>query len=332
MQTLDIFNPQISVVAHGLAGKVIMLYGGNSTGKTYQSVRMEKPYVLACESGLNAQNGIPFANIRTWSDFMFIVKQLTSPATVDQAKERYSTIIIDEVYASAQFCKKYICNKYKAPSIGEGNNGYGLWDEYETEYWNAINRIGGAGYTVVFIAHAREKDGFYYPKGDSRSISPIMDNCDIIAFLKANGVDEDGKVIHSSAYFSEVPGKFFARTRFDYMDTYLEDFTAENLEKAIAKGIERQEEAENFKSVTFKEQVDNNEVEKISFKELKEKVTEAGNIIAEHEHFDRLKEMISDTLGEGNSVQDATERQYESLAILLMNLEDEFSDILKSAS
>ena len=36
MQILDIFNPQVSQVAHGLEGKIIMLYGGNSTGKTYQ--------------------------------------------------------------------------------------------------------------------------------------------------------------------------------------------------------------------------------------------------------------------------------------------------------
>ena len=89
MQILDIFNPQISVVAHGLEGKVILLYGGNSTGKTYQAVRMDKPYVLACESGLNGQNGIPFANIKTWSDFVNVVGQLTNPATVDKAKELF---------------------------------------------------------------------------------------------------------------------------------------------------------------------------------------------------------------------------------------------------
>ena len=30
---VDIFNPQISVIAHGLEGKVIMVYGGNNLGK-----------------------------------------------------------------------------------------------------------------------------------------------------------------------------------------------------------------------------------------------------------------------------------------------------------
>lgn len=93
MQILDIFNPQVSQVAHGLEGKIIMLYGGNSTGKTYQSVRMDKPFVLACESGLNAQNGVPYANIHTWADFLNVINQLTSPTTIDKAKELYSTII-----------------------------------------------------------------------------------------------------------------------------------------------------------------------------------------------------------------------------------------------
>lgn len=320
---IDIFNPTISVVSHGLEGKVIMLYGGNSTGKTYQSVRMPKPYVLRCESGLNAQNGVPFANIQTWADLLFVISQLTSPSTVNKAKDLYSTIIIDEVYASAQYCQKYICNKYKSPSIGEGNGGYGLWDKYETEYWSAINTIVSSGYTVVFIAHATDKDGQIYPKGDKRSIQPIMDNCDIIAYLQSNGVDEDNKVVHSSAYLAEIPGEYFARSRFDYIDPIIEDFTAQNLEKAIKEAVEKQEAAEGFQSVSFEEQVQNNAVEKITFTELKNQVTELGTVFCEKGHQDRLKELIADCLGEGNFVQDATERQYESLEILLGKLKEE---------
>jgi hypothetical protein len=43
---LDIFSPQISVVAHGLEGKVITVYGSNNLGKTKQSTRMKKPLYL----------------------------------------------------------------------------------------------------------------------------------------------------------------------------------------------------------------------------------------------------------------------------------------------
>lgn len=42
----DIFNPQVSKIAQGMDGKVILVYGGNSTGKTRQATRMPKPFYL----------------------------------------------------------------------------------------------------------------------------------------------------------------------------------------------------------------------------------------------------------------------------------------------
>jgi len=33
MNELDIFNPQVSTVAKGLEGKVILVYGGNNLGR-----------------------------------------------------------------------------------------------------------------------------------------------------------------------------------------------------------------------------------------------------------------------------------------------------------
>ena len=44
--TFDIFKPNYSVVAKGLEGKVITIYGGNNLGKTKQATRMEKPFYL----------------------------------------------------------------------------------------------------------------------------------------------------------------------------------------------------------------------------------------------------------------------------------------------
>ncbi|MBD5073979.1 AAA family ATPase, partial [Xanthomonas citri pv. citri] len=55
---IDIFNPQVSVVAKGLEGKVITIYGSNNLGKTKQSTRMKKPLYLPFEKGLNAIAGV----------------------------------------------------------------------------------------------------------------------------------------------------------------------------------------------------------------------------------------------------------------------------------
>ena len=71
---LDIFNPQVSTVAKGLEGKVILVYGGNNLGKTKQATRMKKPFYLPFEAGLNAIPGVPLCPITTWSDFIKINK------------------------------------------------------------------------------------------------------------------------------------------------------------------------------------------------------------------------------------------------------------------
>jgi len=42
----DIFNPPVSVVAEGLEGKALLIYGSNSLGKTYQATKFEKPLYL----------------------------------------------------------------------------------------------------------------------------------------------------------------------------------------------------------------------------------------------------------------------------------------------
>ncbi len=106
--TIDIFNPQKTVIAEGLAGKSMLWVGGNSVGKTAQAVRMPKPYVIATESGLNATSGVPYARVNSWADLKKIVKQFTSKSTVEKARQLYDTIIIDELYAAALLCQEYI--------------------------------------------------------------------------------------------------------------------------------------------------------------------------------------------------------------------------------
>ena len=51
MEELNIFNPQISTVAKGLEGKVILVYGGNNLGKTKQATRMKKPFTYHLKRG-----------------------------------------------------------------------------------------------------------------------------------------------------------------------------------------------------------------------------------------------------------------------------------------
>ncbi|PHA03039.1 hypothetical protein COE51_01465 [Bacillus pseudomycoides] len=320
--SFDIFNPQVSVVAKGLEGKVITVYGSNNLGKTKQATRMKKPFYLGFEKGIRAISGIPFLPINNWRDFKKINKQLTDPKTLDKAKELYQTIIFDEVYTSALYCQDFLCKKHGVESIGEGNNGYGLWKEYESEFWTEIDKLLGTGYTLVFISHQEEtKEGKAIPKGDKRSIKPIIDNSDIVVYLTSNGVDEDKNVIKSSAWFAETD-EFFARSRFDYIDTYLPEFTAENLESVIATAIERQEEAEGVKAVSYEEQNERFKSDALNYEDLMEQIIELGNQFDENDQLEDLQYVVEKHLGAGKKVTECKKGQVQVMAVILDDLKE----------
>lgn len=321
MNELDIFNPQVSTVAKGLEGKVILVYGGNNLGKTKQATRMKKPFYLPFEAGLNAIPGVPYCPITKWSDFIKINKQLTDPATVEKAREMYSTIIFDEIEAAANYCQEFICQKYKAPSIGEGNGGYGLWKEYETEFWKQINKLLDAGYCCYFIAHAQEKDGYISPKADKRALAPIINNTDLCVYVRSNGVDKDGKVVKSSGFLAQTD-EFFARSRFDYLPTtYIEEFTAEALEDVIIKAIEIQEREEGITAVTYEEQKAQRTVDVKSYDDLMDELQKLGEKLADNGYLEDLQTIVANQLGEGKKASDLKKGQEQLIEAIIYDIE-----------
>lgn len=324
MAELDIFNPQVSTVAKSLDSKIILVYGANNLGKTKQATRMKNPFYLPFESsGINAIAGIPFVPINKWSDFVKINKQLTDPATVQRSRSLYSTIIFDSLDASALFCQEYICQKYGAASIAEGNRGYGLWQQYASEYWKQINKLVGAGYCVYFIAHEKIDDnGYASPKADSRSLDPVINNADICVYVKSNGVDENGKVIKSSGYLADDPKSHFARSRFDYLPTtFIEEFTAENLEKVIIEAIEAQEKAEGIKAVTPEEQAATRKVDHKSYDELMDELGGLGLQLHNLGYDDELERIVTENLGEGKKANELKKGQEQQIETIIYDIQ-----------
>ncbi|MGG3890235.1 ATP-binding protein [Metabacillus fastidiosus] len=323
--TFDIFNPQISVVAKGLEGKVITVYGSNNLGKTKQASRMKKPLYLPLEKGLNAIAGIPFMAINNWSDFKKVNKQLQKNA--DKAKEVYQTIIVDSLDAFAKYATRYVCNRYGVERLKEGNEGFGLWTEYATEVWEEVDKLISIGFTVIFIAHAEEdKEGKKSPKGDKRTLAPIIDNSDIVVYLQSNGVDEDNNVIKSSGYLAETD-EYFARSRFDYIDTYIEEYTAENLENAITVAIERQEQAEGIEAVTYEEQKESQASEELNYEKLMAEIKSVGGQLHKADKLDEIQEIADKYIEKGAKITDCTKNQVEIMAVILDELKDLLADI-----
>lgn len=327
--TMDIFNPQVSVVAAGLEGKTIFIYGGNNLGKTYVSTHLNKPFVIACESGLNALSGVKYNRANSWADVKKLVNQLTGKNTVDKARELYSTIIIDEVYASSLFCQDYVCQVHGDGALTLGDNNdprKNLYQIYEKEYFKVINQLLSCDYTVVFIGHAQEKDGYISPKGDKRCLNPIIDNSDFVIYLTSNGVNEEGKVNLSSAHFAETES-FFARSRFTECATSITPFTAENLEKVIKEAVEAEAEKTGISAVSYEEQKAQNTTVAEDFETVMSKVTEIGNLFVETEHTEELVDIIEGVLGKGKKVAECTKKQLPALSIILDELTNKASEL-----
>ncbi|MES9680935.1 AAA family ATPase, partial [Bacillus safensis] len=258
--------------------------------------------------------------INSWGDFKKVNKQLSK--NVEKAKEKYQTIVVDEVDAFAKYATKYVCNQYNVERIKDGNDGFGLWKEYENEVWDEINKLISNGFTVIFIAHAEaDKKGKIYPKGDKRALAPVIDNSDIVVYLESNGVDEEKNVIKSSAWMAETDD-FFARSRFDYIDTYLEEFTAENLNQAIIEAVERQEAAEGITAVTYEQQKEVNSSESQDFDSLMNSIKETGKKLNAEGKLEKLNEVVEKHLGKDKKVTECTPKQLDVMSVILDDLND----------
>ncbi|MFL1672644.1 ATP-binding protein [Paenibacillus dendritiformis] len=324
--SLDIFAPARSVVAEGLQGKKILIYGSNNLGKTYQVARFDRPYFICFEKGLSAVNGIPFASINKWSDFKKVVRQFEK--SPDKAKELYGTIAIDGADIMAKYCSKFVCDTHGVTRLKEGNNGYGLWSEFETELWEQLDKLVSLDFTVVFIAHETEtEEGQKVPKGDKRLMPYIRDYCDFTIYLKSNGLDENGDVIYSTAYLAETP-EFFARSRFTHVPKIIETFTAENLKDAIVQGIKAQSKEEGFELVTEQEKKETYKSVELDFDVLMEEIKTVGNQLVKLNKLDDLTGIAEKYLGVGVKVTDCKKNQVEVMSVIL----DEMKDLVKEST
>lgn len=265
---------------------------------------------------------------------MQVNRQLTSKKNREKIKETYQTIIFDEVYTASLYCQQYVCDQHGVATIGEGNGGFGLWKEYETTFWKEIDKLLKMGMTIVFIIHVDEnKDGKFVPKGDKRSVDPVIDNSDVVAFLKPNGLDESHKPIPSSAFFIETD-QWFARTRFTHMVPAIKVFTYENLKEALEVAIEKEEEVSGVKAQTHEEkkQTTADSKEALSHEEVLERIKVVGTLLGKNSLGKQANEIVREHLGvhkdENNKIIDTVKpseihpNDVDKLYVMLLDLEE----------
>lgn len=319
----NLLNPEISQVTRSTDNLVITIYGARGQGKTPVATKMDKPFYFAFgKSGLSGLNNVRFEPVQSWADFKSLVKLFSNKKNYEQLHEIYRTLVLDEMEILYKYCEQYVANTEGVRKIKEGNGGYGLWGDLKDEWENEIMKIIGSGFCVVFILHAgTDETGKVVPVGDQKRMLPILLNhSDVIGYVKGNGSDpESGKPIHSSLMLTDTQ-EYFARTRNEYFQPSIEDFTAENLVQAYYDALDRQEAAEGTKTITKEQQDTVYEKKKIPFEELMVQVTDKVNQMVDQKRSEEIVDIVEKTLGKGGKVSQCTARQYEAVEVILADL------------
>lgn len=325
----DLLNPQISRVTKSLDNLVITTYGLGGLGKTPVATKMPKPLYLAFgKSGLSGLNNVPFFPINSWAEFKSINKKICSKKDYEKYHEVYNTIILDEMEVLWKYLTEYVCQVNGVNKIKEANSGYGAWADLKDEWETEMLRLMGSGFCIFFILHtAPDDNGRMFPVGDIKRMLPILINhSEIVGYVKGNGVNpETGRPIHSSLMLAGTD-EYFARTRNEYFDPEITDYTADNLIKAYYDALDRQAEAEGIEAISKNEKDKMYETEEIDFEQLMKEVEELGTKLATEKGMEVLTDIVESTLGKGAKVSQATAKQAQAVKVILMDIKEALND------
>lgn len=262
MALINLMDLEDEQIVGGLAGVKVMIYGQSDTGKTSQLAKMDRPLLLMAESGGGAVKCKKVPIIK-WKDFLTCVEQLTNEKTYKGMYEKYRSIIIDTGENLIKLSDSAVCNEAGVRSLSQMNTGeINGYVASRDGFAQQINKLASFGYSLFIICHEEkvkmtDENGeeyiFTQPIGTSNEKSSmrfLRNLCDFTIYLKPNGIDpETNKFIPSTAICKQTK-YVFARSRFA-MQTFINVFTAKNLEEAIIKAKEQTAIEEESELVGF---------------------------------------------------------------------------------
>ena len=331
----DVFGNKVTKVKLNptMTGKKVTIYSpSNNVGKTRQASRFcDYTIFVPFEEGLNAITRGNALKTASWADFRgHVAKLLSNPKMTKLLKcDKTVAIVLDGMETMAMYCKQYVCDQNNKSKIKDIPHGAG-WAEYETEMFTQINKLSKTGFTLIFIGHGKpsKEDSAYMDFScDWRTGKPIRDISDFVFYVESNGVDEEGRVIPSSAYLAEhLPTEdadgFFARSRFPYVQTYFEEFDAEIVKKAIYDGIVEQAEEEGAEIVGFEEAFEQYESGfDVPFDEAKNRIFDMLDALDEAELTDEADAIVLEYFGNVDELQNVKSNQKQTIQALYEHLE-----------
>jgi hypothetical protein len=309
-----------------IRGKAICLYGRSDCGKTSVCSKLPNPIFLPLERGLAATSNVLTLPTASWADIESHLRLLKSKQWVEivQSTEEPVCIIVDGAEKLVKYAERRVLSDAGVTEIAKaGAMGQG-YKKMENLVVNFLMDLLNLDYTIIFICHEQVgEDGYINLKGDrKRNIDPIVENCDIVAWLEPRPLDEDGRPGLSKAHF--FAGEyFFARSRFIEMDSCLDPFTADGLIRVIEEGIRRENEKDGVKGTSYEKR---NEAYQstfeLTFEEALEKAYEMMDKLDELDKSDFVDEIIIKHLGEIDNFKNLKTSQFESLQGIYEELEE----------
>lgn len=214
-------------------------------GKTSFAAQAGRSLILATEKGTNAISGVFVAQIDSWTDFKFYLRELENP----EIRSRYDTVTIDTISILRSLCEKYICSQHNVENLNEVPWGR-AFKEWDKEFFESLLRITRLGLGLILIAHSEQKtvketapDGkeieteYVSPALDARAVKIINPLVDIIGYISLE-FDADGKPIRR--LHTRSSPTVLAGSRFKYLPAVI-PFGYDELQYAVTEAIKEGE-------------------------------------------------------------------------------------------
>ena len=321
MAGIDILNLEPSVISRDLRGKFVCIYSLPKVGKTSLACQFPKNLLLGFEHGWNAISGVKAIDIKKWSDFKVVLRQLEKP----EAQAEYNTVTIDTVGIAWDLCEQYICAQNGVQSISEIPWGGG-YSAAKKEFETCLRKITQLGYGLVIIAHVdkriekRADDSeveILGPAIPKRAYDVVNQLVDIIGYIDITW-DEDGNA-ERWLYTRKTP-TVMAGSRFKYLAPKIR-FGYQELVDAIVDAIEQSEKLDGAK-VVDKEEI---KIEQeLDFDTIRDEASKLwGNLVGKDPaNADKILKKVEMIFGRKMKLSEITEDQKDLFNLVLLDMRD----------
>lgn len=321
MAGIDILNLEPSVISRDLRGKFVCLYSLPKVGKTSLACQFPKNLLLGFEHGWNAISGAMAIDIKKWTDFKQVLKQLEKP----EAQEKYNTVTVDTVGIAWDLCEQYVCAQHGVQSIADIPWGGG-YSAAKREFETCLRKITQLGYGLVIIAHVEKRIEKRADDSEVEILGPAIPKraydivnqlVDIIGYIDITW-DNDGNA-ERWLYTRKTP-TVMAGSRFKYLAPKIK-FGYQELVDAIIDAIEQSERLDGAKVVEKSEQVIE---EQLNFDSVREEASKLWTSLVgkDPNNAEKILKKVEMIFGRKMKLSEITEDQVDLMQLVVLEMRD----------